>query len=97
MKNQFYRTCRVTQGTDEYDAIFHRFERDTGIVIQKDTDGNPHSAVVTRLIGIVERTDGQIVLAEPEQIRFMDGFSARIIRRFYERTDENEEKETGQA
>ena len=90
MKSQYYRTCRITQGTDEYDAIFHRFERDTGIVVQEDGTGNPHSAVVTRLIGIVERADGQIVLVEPEQIQFMDGFSARIIRRFYGR-DENEE------
>ena len=42
MKNQFYRTCRVTQGADEYDEIFHRFERDTGIVVQNDVEGNPH-------------------------------------------------------
>ena len=85
MKNQFYRTCRITQGANEYDAIFHRFERDTGIVVQTDDEGKPHSAVVTRLIGIVERTDSQIVLVEPEQIRFLDGFSARIVRRFYDK------------
>ncbi len=90
MKNQFYRTCCVTQGTDEFDAIFHRFERDTGIVVQNDADGNPHSAVVTRLIGIVERMDGQIVLVEPESIRFLDGFASRIIRAFLERTNEYE-------
>ena len=48
---------------------------------------------MTRLIGIVERADGQIVLVEPEQIQFMDGFSARIIRRFYGRDEDEKAKE----
>ena len=94
MKSQYYRTCRVhegLQGPGEYDAIFHRFERDTGIVVQEDSAGTPHSAIVTRVVGIVERTDGQIVLVEPEQIRFMDGFAERVVRRCYERMDGYEE------
>lgn len=93
MKNQFYRTCLVTRGEYEIDAIFHRFERVSEMCIRKDESGIEHAAIVPKLVGVVERADGQIILVDPEQIRFADGFSARIIRNHYERMSENEEKD----
>lgn len=88
MKNQFYRTCVVYDFEDdkEYYAIFHRFEKESQLVFERDYADAPVSAVVSKVYGVVEFEDGQIRLVDPEFIRFVDGFAERIVRKF--RTEE---------
>ena len=76
MKNQFYRTCRVYDiAFGDYEAIFHRFEKVSSIEVFFEDDGSQKSVVTSRVVGIVERTDGQIKVVDPECIRFIDGFA----------------------
>lgn len=84
MKNQFYRTCCVSDGSPltDYGAIFHRFEKVSSIEVVYDGDGTHKSVVTSRVVGIVERTDGQIKVVDPECIRFVDGFAERIASKF---------------
>ena len=84
MKNQFYRTCVVYDFEEdkEYYAIFHRFEKESQLVFEKDSAGTPVSAVVSKVYGVVEFEDGQIRLVDPEFIKFVDGFAERIIHKF---------------
>lgn len=94
MKNQFYRSCEVTEkdGTQYY-AIFHRFERISEMVYVTESDGVQRSAVAAKIGGLVERTDGQMILVEADCIRFLDGFSRRIVKRMLEtvRGDDDED------
>lgn len=84
MKNQFYRTCRVydVDTEREFLAIFHRFEKQSELILYTEDDGTNGYAVESRVIGIVERTDGQIMEVDPECIRFVDGFAERIASKF---------------
>lgn len=88
MKNQYYRTC-VVHDIDtfkDYEAIFHRFEKVSSIEVFFEDDGSQKSVVTSRVVGIVERTDGQIKVVDPECICFVDGFAERIASKF--RTEE---------
>lgn len=85
MKGQFYRPCRVKDDPflehDYEDAIFHRFEKLSELTSYEDDDGL-HTVVTSRIVGIVECADGQVILADPETIQFVDGFAERIVNRY---------------
>lgn len=84
MKSQFYRPCQINDlDRDGYiDAIFHRFEKLSELQSYFGADGERHSAVVTRMIAIVECDDGQVYFVNPEEVRFMDGLAYRIANRY---------------
>lgn len=90
MKSQFYRSCTVIHPDTckEFDAIFHRFEKESSLVMYTDEAGEPGSAVTSRIVGIVERTDGQILLVPPDCIRFIDRFAEKLVDRIKEKNFE---------
>ena len=55
-------------------AMFHNWETFSNVVQPSPLKGGHNGCVVSRTLGIIEREDGTIHRAYPEEIRFIDGY-----------------------
>lgn len=78
------RPCIVNQQR----ALFHCWERKSEIIPPSPMVGGHSGGVVNLNLGIIEREDGTIHEAYPEEIRFIDG---KVKRYFLENATEEEE------
>lgn len=85
IKIEFYlRPCIVGQQR----ALFHCWEQRSEVIPPSPMIGGHSGGTVTQVLGIIEREDGTIHKAYPEEIRFIDGDAKRY---FLENATEEEE------
>lgn len=78
------RPCIVCQKR----ALFHCWEQRGEVVPPSPMVGGHSGGAVSQILGIIEREDGTIHKAYPEEIRFIDGYAKRY---FLENATEEEE------
>lgn len=69
-------------------ALFHCWEQRSEVVPPSSMVGGHSGGAVNQILGIIEREDGTIHKAYPEEIIFIDGAAKRY---FLENTTEEEE------
>lgn len=69
-------------------ALFHCWEQRSEVILPSPMVGGHSGGVVSLNLGIIEREDGTIHEAYPEEIRFIDGAAKRY---FLENATEEEE------
>lgn len=79
------RPCIVCQQR----ALFHCWEQRSEVIPPSPMIGGHSGGTVTQVLGIIEREDGTIHKAYPEEIRFIDGEAKRY---FLENATEEEDK-----
>ena len=79
------RPCIVSQQR----ALFHCWEQRSEVVPSSPMVGGHPDRAVNQILGIIEREDGTIHKAYPEEIRFIDG---EVKRYFSEKATEEEEE-----
>ena len=79
------RPCIVNQQR----ALFHCWEQRSEVVPSSPMVGGHSGGVVNQILGIIEREDGTIHKAYPEEIRFIDGEAKRY---FSENVTEEEDE-----
>lgn len=69
------RPCIVSQQR----ALFHCWEQRREVVPPSPMVGGHSGGAVSQILGIIEREDGTIHKAYPEEIRFIDGEAKRYF------------------
>lgn len=69
------RPCIVNQQR----ALFHCWEQKSEIIPPSPMVGGHSGGAVNQILGIIEREDGTIHKAYPEEIRFIDGEAKRYL------------------
>lgn len=84
----FHRRGRSKNYIKKFRALFHCWEQRSEVIPPSPMIGGHSGGTVTQVLGIIEREDGTIHKAYPEEIRFIDGDAKRY---FLENATEEEE------
>ena len=88
MKTPYYRPCMVIDGCSAAKAMFHRWEKQGYIEEFQGESGKTYTSAVSKIVGLVELTNGEVLCVPCERIRFTDKLAKAVIEK--ERTEDDD-------